>query len=151
MTTNTANTSDTVEIRALRREVAELRSLIDERDVEQMQIETAIEYLLSQQSTFLYVLGAVSKCLLGDRKGETGGLFQDMLYKGERHPAGFRQALKLCYTRPERRWRQFGSKTTVTEKAKAHGIKVRSCDTTRGMIRRLWAESDALPGGVRVR
>jgi hypothetical protein len=60
-------------------------------------------------------------------------------------PAGFRQALSLCYTRPERRWRQFGSKATVTEKAEAHGIKVRSCDTTRKLIQRLWGSLTLSP------
>lgn len=138
---------------ATRREVAEFRAILSERDDEQLVVENIVEYLVDRESTLTYVVAALVTGLNGDRPQHGGSQQLDMLYDGERHALGFRQGrIVLANWRPARRWRQFGTKRQLIELAAHHDVEVKRADVRASIIRKLWRRAPhALPGGGVIR
>jgi hypothetical protein len=136
------------EVAELRAAVLAMREELDRRDVEQAEMEGVLEFILERESAVLSVLGRTVSQTFGDRDDEYGGaLMLDLLYSGPRHKAGFRQGTFARWRRPERRWRQYGSRADLVRLAEEAGAAVKRRDTREGLVRKLWA-ADALPGGI---
>lgn len=132
------------EVAALRTELAELGAELDGRDVEETTaLENAVEFVASECRTLRYVLVAAVKGVWGDCE------LHQMLHPVERsHPGGvWRGAPVMSLRRPERRWRQYGTKHQLGEIAEAHDVKLFARSNRVSMILRLW-RAGALPGSV---
>lgn len=151
-------TTNGTEVAALRRDVDKLRQTVSamqadlaQRDEEQMTLEGAVEFMYDRQRILLSVLGSVIKRTFGDRPSEYDGPgLLDLLYGGERHELGFRQAPAIAWNRPKRRWGQFGSKADLLAAAAEHDVAIPSRTLRAGrewIIRELWKHR-ALPGSV---
>lgn len=139
--------ADALALQQLRREVDELRAELERRDVEQIAVENAVEFLHSQSSSHLWALGAITLALWG-RRG-TGAEVINHLYP-HAGPSGANGAGNIMvYERPSRRWAQFGSRKELLELAAENGVPMTSRDTysREGMVRRLW-RARVLPGSI---
>lgn len=126
------------EVAELRRAVVALREELDRRDVEQMELEGAMEFTLDSERTLRCVLGALVQAMYG-RRSE----YEEMLYPVP-HEAGIRQAEYILWRRPERRWSQFGSKQELLDLARKLGARgVAGRDSRQWIIRKLWSHRSA--------
>ncbi len=141
-----------VEIAELRQAVLAMREELDRRDVEQMELEGVVEYLIDTDRQLRCVLGALITATIGDCPSKYhGDELLDQLYSGHRHEAGFCQGEYLIWSRPKRRWAQFGTRHDVLALADSHGVKVDRSDAREWIIRKLWRTRPLhglIPGAV---
>ena len=145
----TTTTTMTTTERRLLAEIAEIRAELVRRDIEQVAVENAVEFLHKQERTLRYVLGALVKATLGNDDTRYGGKWMHSdLYPEPVAGMPFKQAPAMVFERPARRWKQFGSKTELLELAKKVGMKTnRNRHTAEWLVRDLW-DVRALPGSV---
>lgn len=130
----------------LQRQIDELKAELERRDIEQIAVENAIEFLHRQAGTHHYVLGWVAASVLGRTKGD-GKTIHEMLYPESTAGLAFHQARAMVYERPARRWTQFGTKTELKTMATEAGIKLKCWHTRRDIVEQLW-DRRLLPGSV---
>ena len=137
-------------IAELRAELKAMKAELARRDIEQVEIEGAVEYLQSQSRTHHWVLGALITSLLGRTDNKHGGKdLHDALYPCD-GPTGAKSAgHSMIWQRPDRRWSQFGSMSELVSLAEANGIQLRQRERRyrEYLVRRLWA-AWLLPGSV---
>lgn len=126
-----------------------MKAELARRDIEQIEIEGAVEYLQTQSRTHHGVLGVLATSVLG-RDDKWGGKdLHDELYPCE-GPTGANGAGRaMTWQRPRRRWSQFGSMSELVSLAEANGVQLRRNERKfrEYLIRRLWA-AWLLPGSV---
>ena len=149
-----ATETDTValrrEIGLLRADVQRMQAELDRRDIEQVEIEGAIEYLEHSASTLRYVLGGVITKAIGRTNRYGGKELHDYLYPCDGpmgRPNG--AAPVIAWHRPRRRWGQFGSLREMVAIAEANGVRLTSDErrSKEWLVRRLW-RARLLPGSV---
>jgi hypothetical protein len=149
--TRSTNVADVqADLDQLRLEVAAINAELSRRDVEQMEIEGAVEYLKSQSNTHHWVLGALIIRVLGRTDTKYGGKeLHNALYPCT-GPVGPNSAgYAMTWGRPRRRWSQFGTLREMLALAEANGVKLTSDErrSKQRLVRRLWL-ARLLPGSV---
>jgi hypothetical protein len=142
----TAERSDAERLAALERQVEQLGDELARRDVEQIAMEGAIEFLLEgvrKLNTFVHysARGIVEWLVSPTYQDAAMHALKPNFNVPERFPT------HCTWRRPKRRWQQFGSLAELRERCETAGLEWKVRDDRETLIYRLW-EYHQLPGST---